>query len=155
MKKLFYLIILFFFIVLQINCQTKNEVNISGIWNKESKSPKLTDIGVFSWGKQAYNPLGTLNIDLDAERPFINGAGIVYTVKEVLRTEENEITIIIIDWLDNNKEVKIYIEIINENKIIIKNDYFYKSVRTPESTVYIRVPIDAEVGSTILDNWKK
>jgi hypothetical protein len=152
MKKMFYVTILFFFIVFQLSSQSKNEVNISGIWNRESKSPKLTDKSIFSWGEQAYNPLGTLNIDLDAERPFINGSGIVYKVKEVLRTGENEITIIILDWFVN-KEVKIYIEVLDNNKIIVKNDIFYPPGNL--STLYTRVPIDAEVGSTILNNRKK
>jgi hypothetical protein len=130
-------------------------IDISGIWDEESNPAILRIIGKFSWGEQAYNPIGTLNIDLNAESPYISGASIVYPVKEILRTGKNDLIIIIIDWLDNNKEVKIYIEILNENKIIIKNDVFYKSSRTPESTVYIRVPMDAEVGSTILDNWRK
>jgi len=149
MKKLSYVIILFFFIIFQLNCQPSKTVDISGIWNKEATFPKLNVIGVFSWGKQAYNPLGTLNIDLDAERPFISGSGIIFPVKDVLRTGEKEIIIIIIDWLDNYREVKIYIEILDNNKIIVKNDIFYPPGNS--SAVYIRVPIDAEVNSTILD----
>jgi len=129
-------------IVLSVNCQTVKTLNISGIWKQESMQVRLVQKGMFSWGEQAYNPLGTLTIDLDCDSPYINAAGLLFGVKEVLSTETNRITIIIIDWLNNNKEREICIEILNDNEIIVINDIFYPPSNT--SKLYTRVPIDAQ-----------
>jgi hypothetical protein len=123
------------FVILVISCAN---FELSGVW--EYKPTRLIQKRSFSWGEQAYSALGTLNIDLNAKEPYISGGGIGYWIKDISYSK-SRITITINDWLDENVDKVIVIEVLDKDTILIREDLFYG---IGSGKVYKRVPVDAK-----------